>query len=85
MLAHGVPDLTKPEHAVFNVANKDILPLVDEAWSAKNGSGVTKIVQTNGNEYFDIPMGRVVGTEGQTSIRIVVEQGMRVIVTAFPI
>jgi len=85
VLAHGVPDLTKPDHSVFNVANKDIIPLVDEAWAARNGSGVTKVVQTNGNEYFDIPMGRVIGTAGQTSIRVVVEQGTRVIVTAFPI
>ena len=85
VLAHGVPDLTKPEHSVFNVANKDIIPLVDEAWSNRTGTNVIKVIQPNGNEYFDIPMGRVIGTAGQTSIRVVVEQGTRVIVTAFPI
>jgi hypothetical protein len=84
VLAHGVPDLTKPQHSVFNVANKDIIPLVDEAWLKRFGPGVTNFVQSNGNEVFDIPMGRIVGTAGQTSIRVVVEKGTRVIVTAFP-
>lgn len=83
VLQHAVPDSTKPEHAVFKAQKKDILGLIDEAWSKRNK--ISSVKQNNGNEYYDIPMGRVVGTAGETSIRIVVEQGTRVIVTAHPI
>jgi hypothetical protein len=47
-------------------------------------SGVTPISQDNVKQVFNIPMGRVVGTNGETSIRIVVKNGNKVI-TAFPV
>ncbi|RNB70857.1 hypothetical protein EDM52_16540 [Brevibacillus invocatus] len=83
VLAHAGPDPTKPLHTVFNVAKNDILPLVDEAWSLRGS--VTPFVQNNGREVFNIPMGRVIGTNGEQIIRIVVEHGTSKIVSAFPV
>ena len=33
----------------------------------------------------DIPMGRVIGTEGETAIRLVVEPGTNKVITAYPV
>lgn len=38
-----------------------------------------------GNTVYDIPMGRVIGTDGETIIRIIVEDGTSKIVTSFPV
>jgi Mg-chelatase subunit ChlD len=83
VLAHTVADPSKPRHSVFNVAQDRLLNLIDEAWNAR--SGVTPILQRNGNEVYNIPMGRVVGTQGETSIRIVVKKDTSEIITSFPV
>lgn len=83
VLEHGTPDPMDPNHSVFNVSKKEILSLVDEAWSVRGN--IKPVQQSNGNEYYDIDIGnKAIGTNGETKIRIVVEQGMRVIVTAHP-
>ena len=78
VLAHGEPNPKKDVHSVFNVEKHEILGLIDEAWSVKKGNGVQ---QGNRTKHV-VDMGRVVGTNGQRNIRIVVE-GNKVI-TAFP-
>lgn len=83
VLEHASPDPTKPLHSVFNVLKDKILGVVDEAWSMR--SGVTPTLQKNGNQVFNIPMGRVVGTNGETLIRIVVKNGTSEVVTGFPV
>ncbi|MCR8845337.1 polymorphic toxin-type HINT domain-containing protein [Paenibacillus sp. SC116] len=83
VLAHGIPNPTKRNHTVFNVGKDKILGLVDEAWS--NKSGIMPVMQSRGTMVYNIPMGKVVGTNGETSIRIVVDQGTSDIVTAFPV
>jgi len=83
VLEHAVPDPSKPLHSVFNVGKNDVLPLVDEAWSMKNG--VTPVLQGNGNAVYNIPMGKIIGTNGEGTMRIVVEGGTSKIVTAFPV
>lgn len=83
VLEHASPDPTKPLHSVFNVSKDKVLGVVDEAWSMR--SGVTPTLQKNGNQVFNIPMGRVVGTNGETSIRIVVKNGTSEVVTGFPV
>lgn len=83
VLEHAVPDPSKPLHTVFNVGKDKVLGLVDEAWAMKGS--VTPILQKNGNQVFDIPMGKVIGTSGETTIRIVVENGTSKIVTSFPV
>jgi hypothetical protein len=82
-IAHTKPNPAKPIHTVFNVSTKDILGLIDEAWSKR--LGIIPILQSNGNELFKIPMGKIVGTNGENGISIVVEAGTSRIVTSFPI
>jgi hypothetical protein len=43
------------------------------------------VLQANGYRAFDIPIGRVIGTRGETRIRIIVKDGTTNIITAFPI
>ena len=70
-------------HSVFNVSKDKVLGVVDEAWSMR--SGVTPTLQKNGNQVFNIPVRKVVGTNGETSIRIAVKNGTSEVVTAFPV
>ncbi|NCC88083.1 MAG: RHS repeat-associated core domain-containing protein, partial [Clostridia bacterium] len=83
VLEHTVPDPSKPLHSVFNAGRDKVLGVVDEAWSMRNS--VTPILQKNGNQVFDIPMSKIIGTNGETTIRIVVENGTSKIVTSFPV
>jgi RHS repeat-associated protein len=79
MLAHTVPDATKPMHSVFNVGRNQVLGLVDEAWSMR-GAAVA-----GDPGAFVVPMGRAVGTAGETAVRIVVRPGTSQIITAYPV
>jgi hypothetical protein len=77
---HLKVDPSKPVHSVFTVARNKLLALLDEAW-AKRGAGV---LQSNGNRLFDINMGRVIGTNGETHIWMIVRDGTSEIITAYP-
>ena len=79
VLAHGVPDPSKPIHSVFNVPRNQILPLVDEAWAARGA------VLPGDPGAFVIPMGRPVGTAGETAIKIIVRPNTSEIITAYPV
>lgn len=81
VLRHGLDNPDKSLHSIFNVTSDKLLQLVDDAWAKRYS--VTPIPQYNGNKVYIIPMGRVVGTQGEKYIRIVVESGQK-IVTAFP-
>ena len=81
VLEHAVPDPLKHVHSVFNVGRSDVLRLIDEAWQLRQGPGT---LQKNGNRVWDVPMGRVVGTNGESTIRIIVKDGTTQITTAFP-
>lgn len=83
VLEHASPDPTKPLHSVFNVTKDKVLGVVDEAWSMRGS--VTPALQKNGNQVFNVPMGKLIGTNGENSIRIVVKYGRSEVVTAFPI
>jgi DNA-binding transcriptional MerR regulator len=78
VLSHMVPDPTKPTHSVFSVRTHEVLDLVDEAWR-KRGASVP-----GDQGAFVVPMGRVVGTNNETSVRVVVEAGTTNIITAYP-
>jgi hypothetical protein len=81
VLAHAVPDPSKINHSVFVGSRTNLLSLIDEAWTAR-GAGV---VQGNGNILYHVPLGRQVGTRGQTAIDIVIKKGTTSeLVTAFP-
>ncbi len=63
----------------FNVPVDEVLTLVDEAWGKRGNSLVTD------PGVYVIPMGRVIGIRGETSIKIIVEPGTARIKTAYPI
>ena len=83
VLQHTTPNPNKNKHTVFNVKGKDAITLVDSAWRQRTNAVVS--VQKNGNVVYDVPMGRVVGTAGEKTIRIVMKQNSNEIITAFPI
>ena len=82
VLEHTKPNPNKAIHSVFTARKNEVLGVIDEAWSLKGG--MAGVLQANGNRVFDIPMGKVVGTNGETFIRIVVKDGTSEIITAFP-
>ncbi len=78
VLAHTVPNLNKQAHSVFNVSRSKVVALVDEAWAARGVS------LPNDPGAFVVPMGRVVGQGGETSIKVVVLPGTSRVITAYP-
>lgn len=64
---------------VFSVTRNELLPLLDEA-CVNRGTAVT------GDAFrFEVPMGRVIGTNGEKTIRIVADPVTGRLVTAYPI
>lgn len=64
---------------MFNVDATKTLALVDEAWLMKGNP------LANDPGAYIVPMGRVVGTNGETAIRIVVKPGTSEVITAYPV
>lgn len=81
MLQHTVPNDSKPLHTVYNVDKSEVIGLIDEAWVNK-GQG---ILQSNGNVLYDINMGKIIGTNGEDTIRIITKGYSNNIITAFPL
>lgn len=79
VLAHAYPNASNAQHWVFSVAPKEVLKVVDEAWVNRGAA------RSAANGVYDIPMGRQVGTAGETHIRIVVRPRTSEITTAFPV
>jgi hypothetical protein len=79
ILAHTLPDASKPAHGVFNVKGQEALKLVDEAWTTR-GAAVA-----GDPGAFVVPMGRTVGTAGERAVRVVVRPGTSEIITAYPV
>ncbi len=80
VLAHTQPNPNKPQHTVFNVDKTNVIGTVDEAWVNK-GDG---ILQANGNVLYDVDMGRIIGTNGENTLRIISKGYSNNIITAFP-
>lgn len=79
VLSHTKPDLTKSRHTVFNVSEKQALSLIDSAWKQK-GSPLN-----SDKRVYLVDMGRIIGTQGEKIIRIVVSSpGSSEILTAYP-
>lgn len=64
VLEHAEPNPAKTTHSVFSRDRKEILGAVDEAW-LKKGSPVV-----GDPGAYVVPMGRTIGTSGETSIKI---------------
>ncbi|PRA79329.1 hypothetical protein CQ054_21730, partial [Ochrobactrum sp. MYb29] len=78
VLDHTTPNPNKTTHTVFNGQGDDALALIDEAWSRKGAP-----VSGDPGAYI-VPMGRIVGTAGETNVRVVVKPGTSEIITAYP-
>ena len=94
VMKHGVDDLNRPSHGVFEGDQEAILKLLDEAYEmVKSKSKYVKSESSQGNTAYTISMGRKIGYEGGekghrsgnrglNSVRLVLD-GDRVI-TAYP-
>ena len=79
VLSHTTPNPNRPgTHSVFNMQGDDALSLVDEAWMRRG------VPDPNDSAAFVVDMGRVIGTAGETSIRVIVRPGTNQIPTAYP-
>jgi len=79
VLAHGTPNPSKASHTVFNVGSDEILGLVDEAWTMKGNP------LTNDPGAYLVDMGRTIGTNGESTIKVIVKPGTSEIITAYPV
>ncbi|CAO3947873.1 hemagglutinin repeat-containing protein [Achromobacter mucicolens] len=79
VLEHAEPNPAKTTHSVFSMDRKEILGVVDEAW-LKKGSPVV-----GDPGAYVVPMGRPIGTSGETSIKIIVRPGTNQVITAYPV
>lgn len=79
VLEHAEPNPAKTTHSVFSMDRKEILGTIDEAW-LKKGSPVL-----NDPGAYVVPMGRAIGTSGETSIKIIVRPGTSQVITAYPV
>ncbi len=84
IMAHTAPDESKPKHSVFTATTReDVLRLIDEAWK-RRGPPVDE-GNPKGRDVYDVSLGRVVGTEGERHIRLVMERNTPQIITAYPV
>ncbi|PRE37691.1 RHS repeat-associated core domain-containing protein, partial [Burkholderia cenocepacia] len=80
VLDHESPNPKKTTHSVFCTCKKGgSLDLVDEAW-AKRGRPLT-----DDPGAYVVPMGRVVGTAGETNVRIITRPGTNEVISAYPV
>lgn len=80
VLAHLIADPTKKNHTVFNVPKESIIELIDEAWMLKGNA-----LPLDPRAYI-VDMKRIIGTNGETGIRIVLtEPGTVELLTAYPV
>lgn len=78
VLDHLVPNPKKTTHSIFNVDRTKLIGLLDEAWAKKG------VPLPNDPGAYIIDMGRVIGTGGETKIKIVVRPGTNQVITAYP-
>jgi len=72
-------DAEERNRTVFNVSREKIISLIDEAWTMKD----VPLIYDPGA--YVINMKRIIGTNGESAIKIVVKPGTAEIKTAYPI
>jgi hypothetical protein len=77
VLAHSVEDTSKPTHTVFKDGIR-IFDVIDEAWTRRLAHGQVDL----DGRVWDIGMGRVVGTNGERTVRIVLKRNTTCVITA---
>jgi RHS repeat-associated protein len=80
VLAHEKVDTTKPKHSVFKCKTGESLAIVDEAWGKRGAA-----TPSGNKDVYHANMGRVVGTQGETKVRIVTKHNTNKVITAFPV
>ncbi|WP_079125462.1 RHS repeat-associated core domain-containing protein [Streptomyces lushanensis] len=82
VLAHSVRNPSRATHTVFiEKSPNKVLDLVDEAWTRRSQA----IRDPHDKFQFTIPMGRVIGTNGEDYIRMAVDPATNRILSAYPI
>lgn len=79
VLDHTVPNLQKSTHTVFSCTRSEILSLIDDGF---------KKAKQHPRDFprFEVDMSpRVIGTGGETKMRIVIDPNTKEITTAYPI
>ncbi|MFD6556375.1 Hint domain-containing protein, partial [Streptomyces sp. NPDC058398] len=76
----GTTDPSKATHTQFNSHGRELLNTVDEAWQRRGTP-----LSVEGTDEYIVPMGRTIGTQGQTDIKIVTESGSSRIIMAHPV
>ena len=79
VLQHTIPNNTKLNHTVFTVPEKELFDLIDFAWSKK------RLPLPNDPGTYIVDLGKVIGTLGETAIKIVTIAGTNNILTAYPV
>jgi hypothetical protein len=79
VLQHTRPDPTKRKHSVFTVTGNELFDLIDFAWSKKGAA------LSNDSRAYIIHLEKVIGTQGEKAIKIIVKPGTAEIITAYPI
>jgi len=77
VMAHLRANLARPIHSVFDV--DFLIDILDEAWSPR-----TTFTRGQTKDVYDVNTGRVVGTAGETNIRIVTKKETSEVITAYP-
>lgn len=83
VMAHTREDNSKMRHSVFVVKSKEeVIALIDEAW--KKRGPPHKQGKKRVRDVYDVDMGRVIGTQGERVLRMIMESDGADIVTAYP-
>jgi hypothetical protein len=80
ILEHTTAKLGDPKHTVFSIPAKEVPKLIDEAWLLKPA----KVLDPKADAYI-VDMGRVIGTNGEKQIKIIMQKGTQNITTAYPV
>nr|KVE20119.1 hypothetical protein WS66_26965 [Burkholderia sp. LA-2-3-30-S1-D2] len=81
VLDHESPNMNKPKHSVFCTCKRgSSLDLVDEAWKQRGAP-----TRSGPNDVYEVAMGRAIGTQGESTVRIVTKAGTNQVVTAYPV
>lgn len=75
----GYIGFSERKRAYFNVASDELIALIDEAWLMKKDP----LISDSGSYVID--MKKVVGTQGESGIKIIVKPGTAEIKTAYPL
>jgi hypothetical protein len=81
VLDHETPNASKSKHSVFCGCKRgDSLDVVDEAWSKRGTS-----TRSGPNDVYEMDMGRQVGAQGESRLRVVTKAGTNEVDTAYPV